>query len=201
MARAEIYPWSLLTEVGDYFVVPYSFKAYQYMSALVSQRNYRLRGVIKYACEKTTAGSIVMVVEVESETPAHEFVTPEGIMCLTSRQLGSAIVKDRTLDLGTKPHAPKRTQRQIVDMMSVDVRTQNLPWWHDSRTGKVVGNPKVMTQEDVERYLVRREPFPGPDVPYPDYYRLDENLMRRPEEADEEEDFGEHPIIGEGGES
>lgn len=44
MSRPEMYPWSLLTVPGDYFIVSDAVKPYPYISAMVSQRNYRLGG-------------------------------------------------------------------------------------------------------------------------------------------------------------
>lgn len=196
MSRAEVYPWSLLTEVGDYFVVPYDFKPYQYMSMMTSQRNYKMKGRVRYACEKTTMGSIVLVAEVNEEVPPHDLEFPHGIICCYSKASAPSTVNDRTQTLGSRPKSPDRTQSQRVANMSMDMKLANLPWWRDERTGKMIGNPRIMTQEDTTKYLIKQEKYPDPNIPYPDYYRLDENLMQYEVNDDEDEDFGEHPIIG-----
>lgn len=204
MSRAEIYPWSLLTEVGDYFTVPEAFKPNSYVSAMVSQRNYRLQGLKRFVAAKTSYGTIVMLCQINEEMPPYEFMTPDGVTGSTSRQqlIMDAQVQDSELPMSNRPIRVKRTQSQIVAQMALQVKQENLPWWHDPRTGKLVTNPKLMQEPETSLWL-KNQFAPGPDDPYPEHYNLGPDMMRRSREDmlsdvdDEEEDFGEHPIIGE----
>lgn len=201
MSRAELYPWSLLTEVGDYFAVPSTFKPHQYMSQLVAQRNYKAGHGVKLTACKTSYGTIVFVAQVGDEKPPYEFLTPEGIMAVTSRDHLLRYQTEST-PLGERAVRPKRTVSQIVEAMSWEMRTENLPWWYDNK-GQLVFNAKIATEEDTDKWY-RREKMPGKDDPYPEYYNLDENLTRKSrsqvmeDEEPEEEDFFE--LLGEGGE-
>jgi hypothetical protein len=185
MARTEMYPWSLLTEVGDYFCVPDSFKPHSYMSLLVSQRNYRMKGIAKYACEKTSYGSIVIMAQVGEELPPYEFVSAEGILSISARAVG--IDKTHKISIGDAPVLPKRTQQKLIDMMSPEMKQRNLPWWFDSRSEKWVTNPAVIKPTDVDKYILGGQPFPSAEDPYPEYYNLDEDLQIK-ETIDEAED-------------
>lgn len=189
MSRAEIYPWSLLTEVGDYFCVPESFKPYSYMSLLVSQKNYRMKGITKYTCEKTSYGTIVMLAQIGDEIPPYEFQSEEGILSISSRKVG--LQPPSRLTVGDAPVRPKRTQVQMISMMPPAKRNANLPWWYDAE-GNFVTNPGVITEEDENKYVILGETPPGPEDPYPEYYGLDENLERRTKSMEEWE---EEPVI------
>jgi hypothetical protein len=48
--RPESYPWSMLTQVGDFFLGSEDVKPYSYVTAYVSQRNHRLNGEMIYTC-------------------------------------------------------------------------------------------------------------------------------------------------------
>lgn len=190
MSRNELYPWSLLTEVGDYFVVPKEFKEHDYMSRLVSQKNYRREGPRRFISAKTSIGTIVMLAEIEGEVPPHEFVSAEGILSSTSRQhLLRTMPHDNPI--GDKPQRAKRTQKEIVAMMSQEMRLQNLPWWFDPHNGKLLMNLRVAKDPELTAWQ-KNEFTPTPETPYPDHYNLDANLMVReepdPGEVDEVED-------------
>lgn len=195
MGRSETYPWSLLTEVGDYFCVMTETKPFSYMSMLVSQRNYRFKDR-KFSCVKTSYGSIVLLAQLLDETPPYEF-NHEGILCSTSRQhlIRSHVHAPDPAAPGERPVAPPRTQQQIVAMMSPEQREYNLPWWKDPKTGQLLFNGKVATMADAEKW-VSKTWRPDPDAPYPDYYHLDENLQRKSrdqlmmETEEDEEDWG-----------
>lgn len=197
MSRSEIYPWSLLTEVGDYFVVPKEYKPHDYVHRLIAQTNYK-RTNKRYVCTRTTFGSIVLLAEVDGEVPPHEFVTQEGILASTSRSHLISTQAPETL-LGNRPTRAKLTRRQIIEQMSTEVKKANLPWWHDPRTRALVWNTRVATKEDTDRWYMKQF-APGPDVDYPDYYNLDENLLTRVAPPDEEvDDFEEAvPMINDG---
>lgn len=200
MSRSEFYPWSLLLEVGDYFIVPESVKPHSYMSQLVAQRNYRGGKEVKLSSVKTTHGTLVIVVQVGEEMPPYEFVTPEGIYASTSRQ---HLIRTQAPDtpLGDRPVRAKKTVSQLVEAMTQDQRIANLPWWYDKK-GTLVFNPKVATPEDLDKWY-NKQKMPGPDQPYPDYYHLDENLIRREPtnqsgvDVDEELEgfWGDPPIV------
>lgn len=181
-----MYPWSLLTEVGDYFAVPQELKPFTYMSMLVSQRNYRGGTGVRLAATKTTYGTIVMVTQVREEKPPFEYLSPEGIMSITGKQHVRS--QDHTTPVGERARVAKRTISQIVALMPIEQREANLPWWYNQK-GQLIFNPKVATEADLEKWY-NKEKMPGPDVPYPDYYKLDENLIRH-EEPDEEIDEDE----------
>lgn len=186
MSRTEIYPWSLLTEVGDYFAVPEKVKPFAYMSALVAQRNYRTASSVRLSANKTTYGTIVMVVQIQDREPPYEYLSPEGIMAITGKQHVASAIRG---DLGERPVMRKRTVSEIVKQMSVEVKEANLPWWYDPKTNNLVFNPKVATPEDLEKWYSKQK-MPGPNDPYPEYYHLDENLIRKSREqimAEEDE--------------
>lgn len=199
MSRAGIYPWDMLQEVGDYFAVPETFKPYAYMSALVSQRNYKEKGNRRYSCERTTYGSIVLLAQIREEIPDFDFCSDHGIMTMSVREMVGK-PKDLATPLGDRIKAPERTQEQIVAGMSQQVKEANLPWWRDPKGGGVIVNQRVATKKDIERWI-RKEWVPNPEAPYPDYYNLDENLMKKNQERlifddeVEDEDFGDHPSL------
>lgn len=177
MSRTEVYPWSLLTEVGDYFAVPDTVKPYSYMSQLIAQRNYRAGKGLKLTTVKTTYGTIVLVAQIGDELPPFEFRTPEGILAVTSRE-NVKRSQDHNTPLGERPTRPVRSQREIVAAMTTDMKIANLPWWYDGK-GTLVFNPKVATPEDLDRWY-NKQKMPGPDDPYPDYYNLDEYMQIKP---------------------
>jgi hypothetical protein len=182
-----MYPWSMLTEVGDYFAVPAEFKHFAYVSALVAQRNYRTASKVRYSATKTSYGTIVMVAQVGEEKPPFEYLSPEGIMSVTSRAAIRA--QGPHTALGERATVAKRTVSQIVGQMSVEQKEANLPWWYDKK-GQLVFNSKVATPADLERWY-NKEKMPGKDEPYPAYYDLDENLTKRERSGDDEADEAE----------
>lgn len=195
MSRAETYPWSMLTEVGDYFVVPESFKPFDYMRRLVAQTNYKGATNKRFMAMDTQAGTIVMLGEIKGETPPHEFISAEGILSSTSRGNLRAQVQNPQLGhLNTE--RPKRTQQQIIDNMHWEVRSANLPWWFDNK-GNLVANPKVIKEPEATKWY-KRELKVGPEDPYPEHYYLDENLLyderikQMLELTDEDEYFEEY---------
>ena len=187
MAKPELYPWSLLTEVGDYFCVPAELKPFPYMSAYVTQKNYRLAGKMKYSATKTSYGTIVMLVQIGDEIPPHEFNSPDGVLSSTSRRQVLASMANPRENLGEKPVVPERTQQQKVNAMSWEVRNANLPWWYDPKKGTLVVNPEVIKEPEASLFYTKQF-NPGPETPYPEHYNLDENLIRRTEAPAAEED-------------
>lgn len=195
MAKPEIYPWSLLTEVGDYFCVPADLKPFPYVSQYVTQKNYRLVGQMKYSATKTSYGTIVMLAQIGEETPPYEFNSPEGILSSTSRKhlISSMYDKADQKRLGEKAVVAERTIQQKVNAMSWEVRNANLPWWYDPKKGTLVVNPEVIKEPEATLFYTKQF-NPGPDMPYPDHYNLDENLLRRseaPATEEEEEEWGD----------
>ncbi len=184
-----MYPWSLLTEVGDYFCVPTEVKLHAYMNQLVAQKNYRLGHEMKYVATKTTYGTIVMLVQINDEVPPHEFKSPEGILASTSRK-HLIESKSRDLKLGEKPVVPKRTQGQIVAAMSWQVREANLPWWYDPHKGTLLVNTKIIKEPESTLWMTKKF-NPGIEAPYPAHYNLDENLIIREVVEEDEADWNE----------
>jgi hypothetical protein len=182
MSRAEMYPWSLLTEVGDYFAVPSTLKPFSYMSQLIAQRNYRGGTGVRLTAVKTSYGTIILVSQVGEELPPYDFLSPEGIYSVQSKQHVRS--QGPGSPLGERPTAPKRKVSEIVARMSIDEKLHNLPWWYDDK-GTFVMNSKIAVKADHERWFTK-QPMPGKDVPYPDYYNLDENLHRKPDLVDDE---------------
>lgn len=165
----------MLVEVGDYFCVPEEFKPFSYMGRLVSQRNSKMKDR-KFSATRTNYGTIVMLAQVGEEIPPHEYVSPDGILSSTSRS-------DR------EPSTAKLTQQQIINRMTPAVREANLPWWFDPQNGRLLVNPKICRDPELE--LWHNNKFsPKPEDPYPAQYRLDENLLIRPLEdpMDDDED-------------
>lgn len=197
MSRHETYPWSALIAVGDYFVVPYDLKPYSYMTRLVSQRNWRNNTVgdsPKYACAKIESGTIIFVAEVGGRAPFSNFQTDNGIFGYAESMNNVPAVSIGLSEIGKFKH-PVRTQSQRVAMLSLEQKTANLPWWFNPQTGLMVANPSVMTEADIQKYLIEKEPLPDENDPYPEYYNLDDSFMRRDPSDEEDEDFGEHPTF------
>ena len=196
MSKAEMYPWSMLSEVGDYFIVPYHFKQHSYVSMLISQRNYKCVDSKKYSASKTHHGTIVMVIEFNKELPAYEFKTEQGILCSSSRKFAQSL-EAQSLPVGERPQTSQRRLVDRVAVMSVDERNSNLPWWYDPKNGKLLWNGKVADEADTARYMGGWHP--PTDFEYIEKYGLDYHLNKKVQhegDQDEEEDYGDHPIIG-----
>lgn len=196
--RPELYPWSLLVEVGDFFIISESLKPYSYVSAYVSQRNHRLDGEMIYSCKKIPGGTYVSLAYYEGWDPGtlEEFgedvwvgkaggggPAPKGIVEVVEekRQMRAAAERER------KAAEARDTQEKRIARLSRQHKIENLPWWWEN--GKPVLNSRVMTHADTEKYVLGRKTVPGPNEPYPAHYRLDENFVRH---AEEDEDSGEY---------
>lgn len=191
MPPGEMYPWSTLERVGDYFIVLHEFKPYEHMNATISVRNRNMKGRIKYCCVKTTYGSIVMVAQVQDYVPEHEVEILPGLLARTTN------VGPSPVSLGNKPVSRQLTQQERINMMSWQMRKANLPWWYDEK-GTLVANG--LKEPELSKWMSGQFK-PHPEAPYPDHYNLDENLMRREvEEPDEVEEWenDEPPIINGG---
>lgn len=195
MSRKEIYPWSLLCEVGDYFMVPVEFKSYEEVKRYVSVKNSLMKYSIRYDCVKNDNVTVVMLMSIMGELPPYEYINEYGIMCNASRRdtLRAAKAGEETV-LGVKPTVPKRTQAQIIARMSAEERQANLPWWYDPSNGKLLVNTRLI--KEPEGTLFHENKFrPSPEAPYPEHYNLDENLRLKTREQqwdeEDEEDFGE----------
>ena len=195
MSRVEIYPWSTLTEVGDYFAVTTELRpdAQSFMYATVAQRNSYRRGLMKYACSKTTYGCIVMLVQVGDEVPDHDYSPAPGILARVEGKPATGVpMKPRLPALGNRPPVKELSQSEKVARMTRESKNANLPWWYEG--GKLLWNPAVpKRKEDVEAYIGQKFAF-GPDDPYPEFYNLDNNLTRIERERtmleeDDEEDL------------
>lgn len=195
MPPSEMYPWSTLENVGDYFIVMEEFKPYVHMNATISVRNRNMRGRMKYVCAKTSYGSIVMVAQVADVVPSHEVEIVPGLYARTVN------VGPSPVQLGNKPQAREFTQQEKVNRMTWQVRNANLPWWYDPVKRNLVVNPDLIKDPEAELFY-RKQFNPGAETPYPDHYNLDENLMIREapaqDEEDEDDDEGVPMIINDG---
>lgn len=196
MSKMETYPWSTLEKVGDHFFVEEKTQTQQYMSALVSQRNYHHQGTRRYAVGRVTGGTVVFLAQVEDYAPQGLVETRPGIWAMKARV---SVETKSARGLGDS-----LSQEDRVKLMPLNERLENLPWWWDKN--KAVVNARVMTREDSKRYITGGETIPGPNVPYPEYYRLDEDLRREKDEWDfddagevSEEDSGPVEFEGEFG--
>lgn len=184
MSRNEMYPWSTLERVGDYFIVLHEFKPYEHMNATISIRNRNMQGRIKYSCTKTTYGCIVMVAQVLDHLPEHEVEIVPGLYARTTN------VGPSPVTLGNKPPVRELTQAERVAQMSASVRVANLPWWHDPKTGMLVVSSTLLQEPEASLWY-KKQFNPKPNDPYPAHYHLDQNLMRRnPVEQTEEDEEG-----------
>lgn len=182
--RPETYPWTSLTEVGDFFVVSETVRPYSYVSAYVSQRNHRLNGEMIYACKKIPGGTHVSLAYREGWDPKvlDEF-TPN---VWVGRAGAGGSAPKGIVEIAEEVRA-KETQEKRVARLSLEHKMENLPWWWDK--GKPLLNSRVLTESDRRKYGVGKQPVPGPNEPYPSYYNLDENFIRH---VDEDEDSGEY---------
>jgi hypothetical protein len=182
MAAPEIYPWSQLQNVGDFFIVLDHFKKFPYISMMISQRNYKMKGEIRYSATRLTYGTLVAVVQYGVEEMRGYEYSPGVLLPRTGVEVVNSI--------------KEMSQSEKIQHMSIDDRMANLPWWENPKIpGTMLMNVRVMTQGDIQKYMMKRQPHPLPDDPYPDYYDLDDNLRKRPSliTADEEpeEDWGD----------
>ncbi len=188
MSRTPIYPWETLQRVGDYFIVLESYRpqAHYFMNATVAQRNKQKSGQFKYCCIKTSYGCIVMLAQIGEDIPPYDYEVVEGVLGVATFD-GSA-----KQELGNKPLGRELTQQELVMRMSHEVKMFNLPWWRESN-GKLFMNHGVAKKRDIEKWA-RGEFNPGPNDPYPEYYDLGPDLLRRGEldltEDEEDELFG-----------
>lgn len=143
-----------MRNVGEYFVVPSDVKPFPYMRQIVANRNALMDGQFKYVCAKVSEGTVVFLAQVGDEKVPYE-EEHDGMFYSGSRA---------PLTEG------EMTLSQRVAAMSLEEKLEILPWWHDSRSGKVVVNAQVMTREDVDKYMLGGVPYPGPNDPYPDHY-------------------------------
>lgn len=178
MSRAEMYPWSSLHRVGDFFIVPYSIKPHSYVSMMVNQRNYRMKenGPHRWCSFKAQFGTIVFLAEIIGQVPEHDFATPDGVLGFNSDAKPAP------------PGAPPLTLFQKVAKLNLAEKQMNLPWWFSD--GQLIFNPQVATSEDLDKWY-HKVLRVTPDTPYPDYYHLDENLIRRPPAPDSEDEDDE----------
>lgn len=196
MSRQAVYPWATLEKVGDYFIVTEAMRpsAHYFMNATVAQRNKHMAGKIKYCCIKTSYGCIVMVAQVADHIPPYDYEVIPGLFAVANRFDHTA-----TQPLGNKPQARELTQAEKVARMTFDVRNANLPWWWDNGKFLWNGNIKKKRSEDVDAFVNKNMAhFGNANTPYPEFYNLDENLIRRVEEVvddEEEEDWGPDPIF------
>lgn len=195
MSRVEIYPWSTLTEVGDYFAVTTELRpdAQSFMYATVAQRNSYRKGLMKYACSKTTYGCIVMLVQVGEDVPDYDYSPAPGILARAEGQAAvPALITQRPDNLGLRPPVRELSQAEKIERMTRETKLANLPWWFED--GKLLWNPGVpKRKEDVEAYVAQKFAF-GANDPYPEFYNLDENFVRLTREQtmleeDDEEDL------------
>jgi hypothetical protein len=180
MGTGELYPWSTLEKVGDYFLVLSSFKPYHHMNATISVRNRNMRGRMKYSCTQTTYGSIVMLAQVLDHLPEHEVEILEGLLARTTN------VGPSPVSLGNRPINRPLTQQERVDRMSPEVRASNLPWWYDPKTRQLICGPLIKEPELSQWF--NKQFNPGAETPYPAHYNLDENLYLKQVEEEDEDD-------------
>lgn len=195
MSAPSVYPWHTLQRVGDYFIITNEWKGgntYAFMNATVAQRNSYFKGKMKYACVKTTYGCIVFLAQTSDNLPEYDYEPYPNIYAVAVN-----IGRDPDVEpLGNRPYARELTQQEKVERMSPEMRRANLPWWYEY--GKLVWNPLIpKRQVDVDAFFASNFTF-GPDDPYPEFYALDDALMRTddsPQEGDEEEDWGDEGVF------
>lgn len=187
LSRAEIYPWSTLTQVGDFFVVSETVRPYSYVAAYVSQRNHRLNGEMIYACRKIPGATYVSLAYYEGWSPVVLEEFGDNIWVGRVAEGGSGVSGPVGIESIAAKVAERETQEKRVARLSLEHKMENLPWWWDK--GKPLLNSRVLTESDRRKYGVGKQPVPGPNEPYPSYYNLDENFIRH---VDEDEDSGEY---------
>jgi hypothetical protein len=176
-----MYPWSSLTEVGDYFLVLEETRAYAHMSATVSMRNLSMKGRMKYAAVRTTYGTIVMLAQVRDDLPEYDVAITEGLLARVNR-----VGPSPTPPLGGRPVGRELSVHEKVSRMSPEQRAANLPWWYDPMSMKLIGNGNVMREPELSQWI-NGTFHPHKDAPYPEHYNLDDNLMIREDSNDESE--------------
>lgn len=196
MSRVEVYPWSTLEKVGDYFVVTSDFEkkpAHYFMNATVAQRNKHMNGRMKYSCIKTSYGCIVMVVQVEDHIPPYDYEVITGIYARASSFDPTA-----TQPLGNRPQNRELTMQEKIDRLPYQVKIENLPWWWEKGEFRWNGELKRKRREDVDAFFAKDRSKFQPNMPYPEFYNLGEDFRIRKEETlldEEEEDWGPDPIF------
>lgn len=198
MPPSEMYPWSTLEKVGDYFLVLESFKTYVHMNATIAVRNRNMRDRMKYVCTKTTYGSIVMVAQILDHVPEYEVEILPGLLARTTN------VGPSPVSLGNKPQVRELTQQEKVNRMSAEQRAANLPWWYDPKTRTLLVS-NLVKEPELSLWMAKKF-NPGAETPYPEHYNLDENLLKKTREQimhedddEEEEEWGDQtfPAAGE----
>lgn len=203
MSRTELYPWTMLREVGDYFLLPKTVQPFEYMKRFVAVRNSRLKGVSKHVVADLGDHTIVILAQVNSEVPPYEYEDSSGALCSGSRNVLIEKLRGNVQEVGVKPVVAPRTVSQKVAAMSPEQRMANLPWWYDPRTGHFLVNPKIIDDEDSDLWhkgLLK----PGSETPYPEKYHLDDDLQRKSraqimEEAEDEDEWAGMPANVESG--
>jgi len=162
----------------------------------VYAKNAQLKKEFKYTAVENGDTTTVLLILRVGELPPYEFTNEYGIMAMLSRRdtVRSARAGEQTTALGVRPLAPKRTQSQIIAIMSPEERQANLPWWHDPKNGQLLVNTRLI--KDPEALMFHENKFrPNPETPYPSHYNLDDNLRLKTREQqfdeEDEEDYGE----------
>lgn len=189
--RPETYPWSALTEVGDFFVVSETVKPYSYVAAYVSQRNHRLDGEMIYSCRKIPGGTYVSLAYYQGWDPRILEEFGESVWVGRPVGGGDSAPGPKGIEEIAAEVAARETQEKKIRRLSQEHKLTNLPWWWED--GKPMLNSRVMTQKDTEKYVLGRQPVPGPNEPYPAHYNLDENFVRRVEEDVDSGEYFEEP--------
>jgi hypothetical protein len=192
MSRLEVYPWSTLEKVGDYFVVTSDFEkkpAHYFMNATVAQRNKHMQGRMKYSCIKTSYGCIVMVVQVEDHIPPYDYEVIPGIYAKATFD------HTATQPLGDRPKNRELTMQEKIDRLPYEVKLANLPWWWEKGEFRWNGELKKKRREDVDAFFAKDRSKFQPNMPYPEFYNLGEDFRIRTEEFLDDE---EEPVDGEG---
>lgn len=190
MARDEIYPWSTLRNVGDYFIVETKVRPYSYVSQLVSQRNYRVKSQ-KLSYTKTDYGTIVMLAEIPGEYPPIGYEYTLGVYTGPIMERVFEVEKEAEAP-GARPLPRVLTMKERVARMSVEEKNANLPWWYDPKNNQLLVNTRLIKEPESTMWMEKRF-TPNVNDPYPEHYNLDDDLKikRDEEQEDEEEDWGD----------
>lgn len=194
MSRTEIYPWSTLEKVGDYFVVTTDFEkkpAHYFMNATVAQRNKHQEGRMKYSCIKTSYGCIVMLVQIADHLPPYDYEVVPGIYAMATFD------HNAKQQLGDRPQTREMTMQEKIDRLPFSVKAENLPWWWEKGEFRWNGNIKRKRSEDIDAWMKNDRSRFMPNMPYPEFYNIGEDFrIREPEpDIEEEEDWGPDPIF------